>query len=140
MEHRDGSGCAGDQRQRRAPPAPRSAAAGSGRDVAGSLRTRSRPPHPRDHRRRADEGPRRGRGAPPLTPPVKGGSGGVDSGSMQNPAARASFWARLGPRLVDPTVLTLPVVIPVFWAASRLSLIAATPIWLLCALLAGSFL
>jgi hypothetical protein len=28
------------------------------------------------------------------------------------------------------------VVIPVFWAASRLSLIAATPIWVLCAMLA----
>ena len=59
---------------------------------------------------------------------------------MEISAPRASFWSRLGPRLVDPTVLTLPVVIPVFWAASRLSLIAATPLWLLCALLAGSFL
>jgi diguanylate cyclase (GGDEF)-like protein/PAS domain S-box-containing protein len=59
---------------------------------------------------------------------------------MEILAPKASFWSRLGPRLVDPTVLTLPVVIPVFWVASRLSLIAPTPIWLLCALLAGSFL
>jgi diguanylate cyclase (GGDEF)-like protein/PAS domain S-box-containing protein len=59
---------------------------------------------------------------------------------METSAPRANFWSRLGPRLVDPTVLTLPVVIPVFWVASRLSLIASTPIWLLCALLAGSFL
>jgi diguanylate cyclase (GGDEF)-like protein/PAS domain S-box-containing protein len=59
---------------------------------------------------------------------------------VETSAPRASFWSRLGPRLLDPTVLTLPVVIPVFWVASRLSLIAATPIWLLCALLAGSFL
>ncbi len=59
---------------------------------------------------------------------------------MEITAPRASFWSKLGPRLVDPTVLTLPVVIPVFWAASRLSLISSTPIWLLCALLAGSFL
>ena len=41
---------------------------------------------------------------------------------------------------MDPTVLTLPVVFPVFWVASRLSLIAPTPIWLLCALLIASFL
>jgi diguanylate cyclase (GGDEF)-like protein/PAS domain S-box-containing protein len=59
---------------------------------------------------------------------------------VETSAPRASFWSRLGPRLADPTVLTLPVVIPVFWVASRLSLIAETPIWLLCALLAGSFL
>src|SRR5258706_14792098 len=59
---------------------------------------------------------------------------------METSAPRASFWARLGPRLVDPTVLTLPVVIPVFWVASRLSLIASTPIWVLFALLFGSFL
>ncbi len=59
---------------------------------------------------------------------------------MDIPAPRASFWSRLGPRLVDPTVLTLPVVAPVFWVAGRLSLIAPTPIWLLCAMLAGSFL
>jgi len=59
---------------------------------------------------------------------------------MEILAPRASFWSRLRPRLVDPTVLTLPVVLPVFWVASRLSLIAPTPIWLLCALLAGSFL
>lgn len=59
---------------------------------------------------------------------------------MDISAPRASFWSRLRPRLVDPTVLTLPVVIPVFWAASRLSLIAATPLWVLFAMLAGSFL
>src|SRR5712691_2391471 len=59
---------------------------------------------------------------------------------METSAPRASFWSRLGPRLVDPTVLTLPVVFPVFWVASRLGLIASTPIWLLCTLLAGSFL
>ena len=29
---------------------------------------------------------------------------------MDISAPRASFWSRLGPRLVDPTVLTLPVV------------------------------
>jgi hypothetical protein len=59
---------------------------------------------------------------------------------MEMSSPQASFWARLAPRLVDPTVLTLPVVIPVFWVASRLSLIASTPITLLCALLAGSYL
>jgi diguanylate cyclase (GGDEF)-like protein/PAS domain S-box-containing protein len=58
---------------------------------------------------------------------------------MEMSAPPASFRARLGTRLVDPTVLTLPVVIPVFWVARRLSLIAPTPIWLLCLLLAGSF-
>ena len=59
---------------------------------------------------------------------------------MENPAPPASFRSRLWGRLTDPTVLTLPVVAPVFWAASRLSLISPTPLWLLCALLATSFL
>ena len=59
---------------------------------------------------------------------------------MENPASPASFRSRLWVRLTDPTVLTLPVVAPVFWAASRLSLISPTPLWLLCALLAASFL
>lgn len=36
-------------------------------------------------------------------------------------------------------MFTLPVVIPVFWAADRLSLIASTPLWLLFGLLAASF-
>jgi diguanylate cyclase (GGDEF)-like protein/PAS domain S-box-containing protein len=52
----------------------------------------------------------------------------------------STFGTRFRKQLVDPTVLTLPVVAPVFWAARRLDLIAATPIWLLCALLAGFFL
>jgi hypothetical protein len=59
---------------------------------------------------------------------------------MEISSPPASFWSRLAPRLVDPTVLTLPVVIPVFWVASRLSLIASTPIWLLFTLLVASFL
>ncbi|MGO9876640.1 MAG: putative bifunctional diguanylate cyclase/phosphodiesterase [Acidimicrobiia bacterium] len=51
-----------------------------------------------------------------------------------------SFRTRLWTQLVDPTVLTLPVVAPVLWAARRLDLIAATPIWFLIGLLLLAFL
>jgi diguanylate cyclase (GGDEF)-like protein/PAS domain S-box-containing protein len=51
----------------------------------------------------------------------------------------APFWNRFWERLVDPTLLILPVVAVVFWLASRLGLIASTPIWFLCALLAIGF-
>ena len=58
---------------------------------------------------------------------------------MESSRSNSSFRARLRAQLFDPTVLTLPVVAPVFWAARRLDLIASTPIWLLCALLVGAF-
>ena len=60
---------------------------------------------------------------------------------MENPAPGARAFARdCWAQLVDPTVLTLPVVAPVFWVARRLDLIASTPIWILCGLLVVAFL
>jgi diguanylate cyclase (GGDEF)-like protein/PAS domain S-box-containing protein len=50
------------------------------------------------------------------------------------------FRTRLWTRVVDPTLLTLPVVVPAFWIARRLELISDTPMWVICALLVGSFL
>jgi diguanylate cyclase (GGDEF)-like protein/PAS domain S-box-containing protein len=41
--------------------------------------------------------------------------------------------------VVDPTLLMLPVVAPVFWIARRLDLIASTPIWIVCGLLVVAF-
>jgi diguanylate cyclase (GGDEF)-like protein/PAS domain S-box-containing protein len=52
----------------------------------------------------------------------------------------ASFGTRLWSRVVDPTLLTLPIVVPVFWIGRRLDLIADTPMWAICILLVGSFL
>ena len=51
----------------------------------------------------------------------------------------STFWSRLWERLIDPTLITLPVVAPVFWLAARLDLISPTPIWILCALLVVGF-
>jgi diguanylate cyclase (GGDEF)-like protein/PAS domain S-box-containing protein len=51
----------------------------------------------------------------------------------------STFWRRLWVRLIDPTLLTLPVVAPVFWLAARLDLISPTPIWILCGLLVAGF-
>src|SRR5689334_25115081 len=51
----------------------------------------------------------------------------------------ATFKRRLGTRLIDPTLLTLPVVAAAFWVAKRLDLISPTPIWVLCAMLSGGF-
>ena len=59
---------------------------------------------------------------------------------MGSVSSGPSFRTRLWSRLIDPTLLTLPVVVPVFWVARRLDLIAATPLWIICALLAVSFL
>ena len=50
-----------------------------------------------------------------------------------------SFRTRLWSRFIDPTILTLPVVIPAFWVARRLDLIASTPLWLICILLVAAF-
>ena len=58
---------------------------------------------------------------------------------MEDPAGPLSFGRRLWLRLLDPTLLTLPVVAAVFWLAARFQLIASTPIWLLCALLLATF-
>ena len=41
--------------------------------------------------------------------------------------------------MVDPTLLMLPVVVPVFWIARRLDLIASTPLWIVCGLLVAAF-
>jgi diguanylate cyclase (GGDEF)-like protein/PAS domain S-box-containing protein len=51
----------------------------------------------------------------------------------------STFASRLWERLIDPTLLTLPVVAPVFWLAARLDLISPTPIWILCTLLVVGF-
>src|SRR4029078_9937473 len=51
----------------------------------------------------------------------------------------STFWSRLWERLIDPTLITLPVVAPVCWLAARLDLISPTPIWILCALLVVGF-
>jgi diguanylate cyclase (GGDEF)-like protein/PAS domain S-box-containing protein len=51
----------------------------------------------------------------------------------------STFRTRLWEQLVDPTVLTLAVVAPVFVVARRLELIASTPIWFLLALLGVAF-
>ncbi len=51
----------------------------------------------------------------------------------------ARFGNRLWTRLIDPTLLMVPVVATAFWLAARLDLISSTPIWVLCLLLAGGF-
>jgi diguanylate cyclase (GGDEF)-like protein/PAS domain S-box-containing protein len=58
---------------------------------------------------------------------------------MEVPARPLTFGRRLWVRLLDPTLLTLPVVAAAFWVAARLGLISSTPIWLLCALLLTTF-
>jgi diguanylate cyclase (GGDEF)-like protein/PAS domain S-box-containing protein len=52
------------------------------------------------------------------------------------PSFRTRFWTRV----IDPTLLMLPVVVPVFWIARRLDLIASTPLWIVCGLLIVAFL
>jgi diguanylate cyclase (GGDEF)-like protein/PAS domain S-box-containing protein len=55
-------------------------------------------------------------------------------------AARlTAFRNRLGTRLVDPTLLMVPVVAAVFSLAARLDLISPTPIWILCVMLVAGF-
>ncbi len=72
---------------------------------------------------------------------VKASSEPADSREVESSrSTTTSFRTRLGTQLVDPTVLTLPVVAPVLWAARRLDLIAATPIWFLIGLLLVAFL
>ena len=60
VDARRDRGRAGDQRERRAAPAARRRAPRPRRVAARPLRARARPPDPRDHRRRAHEGPGRG--------------------------------------------------------------------------------
>ena len=68
--HRRERGRTGSQRQRRAPPTPRRASARPGGIAARPVPARSAATDPRDHRRRADEGPGRGdRRAPPVERP-----------------------------------------------------------------------
>src|ERR1700681_2268142 len=70
---------------------------------------------------------------------VKRPFGRVDRASVERNRSSLSFGSRLWVRLRDPSVLTLPVVVPVFWVARRLDLIASTPLWLVFVLLvAGS--
>ncbi len=66
---------------------------------------------------------------------VKPRFGRVDSASVENPCSSLAFRSRLGARLRDPSIFTLPVVVPAFWAARRLDLISTTPLWLVFALL-----
>jgi len=58
---------------------------------------------------------------------------------VKSAPATSSFRTRLWAQLVDPTVLTLAVVAPVFLVARRLDLIASTPIWFLLVLLCVAF-
>jgi diguanylate cyclase (GGDEF)-like protein/PAS domain S-box-containing protein len=56
------------------------------------------------------------------------------------PQASTSFGTQFWARVIDPTLLMLPIVVPVFWVARRLDLIASTPLWIVCSLLLLAFL
>ena len=64
--------------------------------------------------------------------PIKRSSHRVDSRMVGTPHSPPSFRTRLWTRVLDPTLLMLPIVVPVFWIARRLDLIASTSIWIVC--------
>ena len=70
-----------------------------------------------------------------LKPP----SGPVDGAGM-DPEGSVTSGAVLRSRIFDPSVLALVIVVPVFWCARELGLIADQPMWLLVTMLVATWL
>src|SRR3954469_8943996 len=57
-----------------------------------------------------------------------------------DPEGSVTRGANLRSRVFDPSVLALVIVVPVFWGARELGLIADQPMWLLVAMLVATWL